>query len=536
MQESWVTALIAVFAAFFALFAAFVLSRWLEPADSARRRRLENRIAPTSLLYRGEVLVDATPPARALLSRLSGTRLTTLLGWLESRLPGTIATLARLPAEGRVELAGAEGRGSARLGLLAEDLGDGMTRLTLTDPVAESAGIVVDSLSQAALEEEAAVLRDTANHAPMLSWRQDRDGHVLWANSAYLTEAEARCHHAGLPIWPLPMLFDLPTLPVLLGDESQDPSRRRPYRARLETAEGTVLWFDCHLRPSGSEVLFFAIPADDAVRAERSLREFVQTLTKTFADLPIGLAIFDRQRQLQLFNPALIDLTGLQTSFLTARPSLFTFLDRMREARMVPEPRDYRSWRKQMSTLEAAAASGHHVETWSLPGGQTYRVTGRPHPDGAVAFLFEDITSEMSLTRRFREQLSLGTTVIDALDEAIGVFAPDGQMMLGNDAWRHLWGDAPLPLCERLRAIESRQGGSAGLKRLVEALSPGTPRSAAVGAMGGPDGRLLTWRLRPLPGGLVMVGFSPNLVQQGMVPHDGLHPTLPAEVAAAAAG
>ena len=82
MQESWVTALIAVFAAFFALFAAFVLSRWLEPADSARRRRLENRIAPTSLLYRGEVLVDATPPARALLSRLSGTRLTTLLGWL----------------------------------------------------------------------------------------------------------------------------------------------------------------------------------------------------------------------------------------------------------------------------------------------------------------------------------------------------------------------------------------------------------------------------------------------------------------------
>ena len=109
------------------------------------------------------------------------------------------------------------------------------------------------------------------------------------------------------------------------------------------------------------------LPADAAVRAERSLREFVQTLTKTFADLPIALAIFDRQRQLQLFNPALIDLTNLPTGFLTARPTLFDLLDKLRELRMVPEPKDFRSWRQQMSNLESAAATGHHVEEWSLP-------------------------------------------------------------------------------------------------------------------------------------------------------------------------
>ena len=80
---------------------------------------------------------------------------------------------------------------------------------------------------------------------------------------------------------------------------------------------------------------------------------------------------------------------------------------------MVPEPKDYRSWSNQMNSLEAAAASGHHVGIWSLPGGQTYRVTGRPHPDGAVAFLFEDITSEISLTRQFRADLSLGAEVLE---------------------------------------------------------------------------------------------------------------------------
>ena len=71
--------------------------------------------------------------------------------------------------------------------------------------------------------------------------------------------------------------------------------------------------------------MMFALPADAAVRAERSLREFVQTLTKTFADLPIGLAIFDQSRKLQLFNPSLIDLTRLPTGFLTARPTLFDY-------------------------------------------------------------------------------------------------------------------------------------------------------------------------------------------------------------------
>src|SRR5690606_35316347 len=122
----------------------------------------------------------------------------------------------------------------------------------------------------------------------------------------------------------------------------------RTRRASLNQ-NGAVSWYDCHSHQVGDQTMMFALPADAAVRAERSLREFVQTLTKTFADLPIGLAIFDRQRHLQLFNPALIDLTNLPTGFLTARPTLFDLLDKLRELRMVPEPKDFRSWRQRMS-------------------------------------------------------------------------------------------------------------------------------------------------------------------------------------------
>jgi hypothetical protein len=110
---------------------------------------------------------------------------------------------------------------------------------------------------------------------------------------------------------------------------------------------------------------------------------------------------------------------------------------------MIPEPRDYQSWRKQITDLEKAASTGFYQETWSLPGGQTYRVTGRPHPNGALALLFEDISTEITQTRRYQADLQLGQAVIDAMDEAIAVFSASGQMVLSNVAYSTFWGHDP---------------------------------------------------------------------------------------------
>jgi PAS domain-containing protein len=67
----------------------------------------------------------------------------------------------------------------------------------------------------------------------------------------------------------------------------------------------------------------------EIVRAQQAQKNFVQTLTKTFVTLSIGLAIFDRNRQLMLFNPALIDLTALTADFLSTRPNLLTAFDKL---------------------------------------------------------------------------------------------------------------------------------------------------------------------------------------------------------------
>lgn len=457
-------------------------------------------LQPTVFLFQDRQLLDATTPARLLLDRIGAPEgeWSRLLRWIGPRFP-QLDLPARLASESRVEISAQTGHGPARLSLIAEDLDQGLIRIAITDPGTSHAGILVDSMSQQAMEEELDLLRRALDQTPMLVWRQDAQDRITWANAAYLRRARDLC--GGELGWPLP---------AILGDPQVVPGSGNNARRAALQGDGRMFWYDWHSHPVGDEVMMFALPADAAVRAERSLREFVQTLTKTFADLPIGLAIFDRQRNLQLFNPALIDLTDLPAGFLTARPSLFDFLNRLRELRMVPEPRDFRSWRQQMHNLESAAANGHHVETWSLPGGQTYRVTGRPHPDGAVAFLFEDITSEISSTRKYRADLRMGAEVLNGIEDALAVFSGNGQLVLSNQPYLQLWGKAGTDLSDASQGWQDRIETGPGFAALMASLTASEGPRHDRGVMSGPDGRLLGWKVTRLGAGRRMVRFRPS--------------------------
>ncbi|WP_236021137.1 PAS-domain containing protein [Sedimentimonas flavescens] len=499
MQFEWMQALVIVVtsvgAAFLALFGLSVLT----PRRPAGLAPSEGYLEPVVFLFDEHRLVDATAPARALLdgAATGQSEWARLSAFLAPRFDDFTQSLAQLAQRGRIELTGRDGEDALRL--TAEDV-NGLARITLADPAAEGCGVTVDGLSLRAQGLELDQLRQTFDHAPCPIWREDAGGAVIWANRAYAQQAGV----LDALTWPLPRLFEKPGSPV------SNPARLR------SIIDGH--WFDCHSHALGREALHFALPADATVRAETSLREFVQTLTKTFADLPIGLAIFDRQRQLQMFNPALLDLTHLTPQFLSARPTLYAFLDRLREARMMPEPRDYASWRQQMSALEQASAAGYHTETWSLPNGQTYRVTGRPHPDGAVAFLFEDITSEIGLTRRFRAELEMGQEALDLMPDALAVFLPSGELVLSNTAYGALWGVEPETTLGILTLQDSLSQWRAQCE--IEGLSTALRNRTAQGGRGEAveglvqmhGGQSLRWRVAPMSGGATLVSFTPAMV------------------------
>ncbi|MBO9439294.1 hypothetical protein HKX23_03900 [Sulfitobacter sp. KE29] len=337
------------------------------------------------------------------------------------------ALLSRFPEFPRTPRHGATGK----LTLRAED-GDSPSELRITWrdalcwlhlPQTRAAEEITEETFQ-----KLAALRRASETSPNPAWQTDAGGRIIWHNRAYgalkrKAQPDPDCGGAALFSTPSP---DHPNRVCLRRSDGEKPD----WYALTTTTEDNVQ-------------VYHATCINAVVAAEEAQRNFVQTLAKTFAHLSIGLAIFDRNGQLALFNPALVDLTDLPAPFLSARPTMVSFFDQLRESRRMPEPKNYKNWRHEIAEVIAAATDGRYQETWSLENGQTYSIRGRPHPDGATAFLIEDITAEVTLTRNFRAELEQSQSLLDTLEDGFAVFSASGVLTFCNAAYRARWKQDP---------------------------------------------------------------------------------------------
>lgn len=204
---------------------------------------------------------------------------------------------------------------------------------------------------------------------------------------------------------------------------------------RVETANNYTL----QSQTIGANVVYYAQDASALVETDGALKRFVQNLAATFAHLPIGLAVFDKKRDLTLFNPALSDLLGLAPDWLARQPSMRTFLDRLRNDGAIPEPKDFTTVRHEFAELESGAFTGKYEVDWALPSGQIYRVTGRPHPQGGAALLFEDVSRAAALESKYRAELKQLYAAFECLSGAVAIFDPAGELSYANDGFDALW-------------------------------------------------------------------------------------------------
>lgn len=489
--------LVCIATAFLALFVVSILdksTRKYNPVQS------QNDETSAIFLFEEDMLLDANLLALDIISNHSINqfdwgKLTTILGTEFPTFPTSSVGIDT------ATIAHKDGQNTANIQI--ETVGRN-TRVTVQDWIAQRSLSPMQATQTQEAELTHQALIEAATSMPYPSWKTDHDNRLTWANTAY--EALAR---------EIQLKSDPDTIPEIFPKPKTGDDATRSFRKSLKTPMAeTLLWYDVINIPTETGFISYAIDANALVNAEFAQRNFVQTLTKTFAQLSIGLAIFDRNRQLALFNPALIDLTSLPADFLSARPNLLSFFDRMRENRMMPEPKSYSNWREQISELMAAAADGRYSETWTLPSGLTYRVTGRPHPDGAVAFLFEDISAEISLTRRFRSELELGQSVLDTLQDAVAVFSSTGVLTFSNKAYHDLWGVNPetsfieLTVRDASRQWqESCQPNTAWgkMRDFVVDFGDRYPWTTEVTML---NGRTLTCAITPINGGATLIAFS----------------------------
>ncbi|WP_238538238.1 PAS-domain containing protein [Oceaniovalibus guishaninsula] len=491
------------------LCAAALFAAALTAALGTHRRRLAGdrsgmaaEPATTAILIEDDAVIDATERGRAWLAGLeteepAANDLQQAERALARDFPGFSAALIRAKAGVAGDLISTDGTGSLRI----EPQG---TRLRLTLCDAERRSVTLDGCSHASLLAELQTLRDTAATMPFIVWKQDAGGQIVWANRAYLDVVAASGR--GTPgTWPPPALFDIAAAREKDG----------LHRVRLPgDAAGQDGWYECHVTEQKDGLLVSAMQADAIVSAETTLRDFVQTLSRTFADLSIGLAVFNRKGRLAMFNPALGDLTTLPIATLLGQPTLASFLDALRARSMMPEPRDYAAWRRQIADLERDAKNGTYSELWHLPSSRTFRVTGRPQPDGAVALLIEDVSAGIGLTRDFRARIDMGQSVLDRLDDAIAVFDATGLQCMTNAAYDALWpdtnpqGDQPVRAADAVAAWTGATAPSPLWQDAARFLGYGAERADWSGTARLLDGRGMKCHFLPLAGGATMVRFE----------------------------
>ena len=376
-------------------------------------------------LFEGDTLLDASPAAMTLFHQGSAEKsgLARLCHAFDQRFPALLRECSSTQENRAITLFSETPKDPDVLEILKKN---GVTRIAF-----KSQNDINEDPAEQALAIEADTLRSVVEHAPILTWKQDENGTLLWANKAYLNATESNSNSSGRSGWPPKPIFDADALNFDQGTQ------------RIQSNHAAKTWFDCSNAQTPAGTLFFAKKVDDVIKAESSLRDFVQTVSKSFASLHIGIAIFDDRQKLTLFNPALASLTSLPVEFLAAKPSMRVLLDRLRNDRMIPEPKNYKYWRDQILSLGQDQVEDGYEEMWSLPSGRTYRIVIRPHSNHSIAMHIEDISTELSLTRHFRAELSLSQAIIDEIPEGIAVFSASGPLTLSNAGYADIWGIDP---------------------------------------------------------------------------------------------
>jgi PAS domain-containing protein len=507
---------------------------------------------PRELVFRDGYLVDHTEGVELLLpgssrgpDRLAAWDIVrTRLGRL---VPGAGPALDALAREGRPFRLEAM-LGGDRLVALGVRSGAEL-RITLAAAEAQRPAVRVPLATLRAMEEDARLLLGAVSGSPALSWAVDAEGRVVWGNAAYLDTLRRAQGPGAVAGWPLPALFP------------DDTARRAGTWRRSVVLDTQEAWYEITAtegtgwadlsrdltpdagaapegrarRPGGERIRFLhAQPIDRVIEAEGRLRRFIQSLSGAFAELPGGLAVFDPDDRLILFNPAFGDVTGLSPSWMAGRPGrdavCRALADRLRL------PGDAFAHVGATPEVEGARAGPDRESTnLELIDGRTLRLNWRRRPDGCLVLRLDDLTRERQAARADARKVLTATRRRAALeqetaralaeesDAAMVVFSEDGEQILATRAMQELWGvgparpaakdpgpGAPSSLEGWVSLWAERGGPDPAWGRLRDAGVAGHPREGWESDTMLPDGRPLRLRVRPLTGGRLAITFRPG--------------------------
>ena len=189
-------------------------------------------------------------------------------------------------------------------------------------------------------------------------------------------------------------------------------------------------------------------------------------------------------------------------------------LDKLREARKLPEQRDYQLWKRQRLALYGQPEEYLPEDLWHLPGGKTLRIVAQPHPFGGLTFLYEDVTEKLALESSYNTLIKVQSATLDTLQEGVAVFGPDARLKLHNAAFARIWELEPFDLADEphvqkiAEASIARFGQRPMWEKFVASIASGAERRRDWGEIERADKTILALSLAPLPDGATLATFA----------------------------
>ncbi|HWF63496.1 MAG TPA: PAS-domain containing protein, partial [Rhizomicrobium sp.] len=288
-------------------------------------------------------------------------------------------------------------------------------------------------LGEPQVEKAAADFRAILDALPIPVWLRDKGLALNWANHAFLKHtgaASIEAARAGQSA------LDKSERDLAASARSQNTVLEAKRFAVVGGQRRAITFTEIPLGDAG--IIGTAVDMTDVAAAEAKLQQHVDAHVDTLDKLATAVAIFSKEQKLTFFNRAFVRLWGLPEEWLERHPSDGEILDRLRDARKLPEQRDYQSWKK--GRLALYQATGRTVEEfWHIPGGKTLRVVSQPHPFGGLTFLYEDVSERLNLESNYNTLVKVQSATLDTLNEGVAVFGPDGKLKLHNAAFARIW-------------------------------------------------------------------------------------------------
>ena len=303
---------------------------------------------------------------------------------------------------------------------------------------------------------------------PLPVWRRGPDRTLVDCNRAYASALDT-------------------TADLVVAEGRELASGARPGECRHVVIGGSRRLVEIGEVPcSTGGTIGFACDRTDREAAEAELWRHINAHAEVLETIRASVAIYGPDKRLKFFNAAFASMWGIAEDWLAAQPSFEEVLERLREARRLPEAADFRAFKCEQLGLFTSVIRPQQ-DLLHLPDGRTLLLSISPHPFGGLTFVYEDVSDRLALERSCNTLTKVRRATLDHLFEGIAVYGSDGRLKLYNPAYLALWelseddvaGEPHIgEILEKTRALLDNSGDWNARKQRIFQKSPPRRRRA----------------------------------------------------------